>query len=44
MVGFACEVAATTARTGVPALIAEQLGAAKRVVPAPPPIPVEETP
>ena len=23
MVGFACEVAATTARTGVPALIAE---------------------
>jgi glycerol-3-phosphate acyltransferase PlsX len=26
MVGFACEVAATTARTGVPALIAESLG------------------
>ena len=27
MVGFACEVAATTARTGVPALIAEALAA-----------------
>ena len=27
MVTFACEVAATTARTGVPALIAEHLGA-----------------
>jgi glycerol-3-phosphate acyltransferase PlsX len=39
MVGFACEVAATTARTGVPALIAEQLGAAKRA-----PTPAEETP
>jgi hypothetical protein len=25
MVGFACEVAANTARTGVPALIAEAL-------------------
>ena len=25
MVGFACEVAANTARTGVPALIAEEL-------------------
>jgi fatty acid/phospholipid biosynthesis enzyme len=25
MIGFACEVAATTARTGVPALIAEAL-------------------
>ena len=25
MIGFACEVAATTARTGVPALIAESL-------------------
>jgi glycerol-3-phosphate acyltransferase PlsX len=41
MVGFACEVAARTARTGVPALIAEQLGAAKL---QPPPIPVEEAP
>ena len=28
MVDFACEVAATTARTRVPALIAESLGAA----------------
>jgi glycerol-3-phosphate acyltransferase PlsX len=27
MIGFACEVAATTARTGVPALIAEALAA-----------------
>jgi phosphate acyltransferase len=27
MVAFACEVAATTARTGVPALIAESLAA-----------------
>jgi glycerol-3-phosphate acyltransferase PlsX len=28
MIGFACHVAATTARTGVPALIAEALAAA----------------
>ena len=37
MVGYACEVAATTARTGVPALIAESLGAggAPRRPPAP---------
>jgi hypothetical protein len=28
MIGFACDVAATTARTGVPALIAESLAAA----------------
>ena len=28
MIGFACDVAATTARTRVPALIAESLAAA----------------
>lgn len=36
MVGFACEVAATTARTGVPALIAESLAAARLVAPVAP--------
>jgi glycerol-3-phosphate acyltransferase PlsX len=34
MVRFACEVAATTARTGVPALIAESLAATTAVAPA----------
>jgi glycerol-3-phosphate acyltransferase PlsX len=35
MIGFACDVAATTARTGVPALIAEALAAAPSAPMAP---------
>jgi hypothetical protein len=33
MVGFACEVAAATARTGVPALIAEALASTATAAP-----------
>jgi glycerol-3-phosphate acyltransferase PlsX len=43
MIGFACEVAANTARTGVPALIADALREdALRVAPMPMPAPAEE--
>jgi glycerol-3-phosphate acyltransferase PlsX len=45
MVGFACEVAANTARTGVPALIADALREdAKRVAPMPMGAPMEGEP
>jgi glycerol-3-phosphate acyltransferase PlsX len=43
MVTFACEVAAQTARTGVPALIAESLGSAEATVHAAPASPVVAT-
>jgi glycerol-3-phosphate acyltransferase PlsX len=41
MVAFACEVAATTARTGVPALIAESLAAAASAPPRHDAVPLE---
>ena len=41
MIGFACEVAATTARTGVPALIAEALAANRATAAAPSSVSVE---
>ncbi len=41
MIGFACEVAAATARTGVPALIAEALAANRATATAPSSVSVE---